>query len=106
MTLDTQAIVGWTTIIGAIGALGLWLRREIRDIAQDENQKQIHSDAFGNRVAKIVASALTGFTEPIMLALRDLEVRQRDHGRRLGDIEQRVASLEGRTHQSRSGDPS
>lgn len=105
MNLDAATIAGWTTVIGAICALGLWLRNETREAMRDANDRQLHSDAFEARVGKIVASALTGALEPLLRALSDVEARQRDHGRRIGELEQAVAALRGRIERTRGNDP-
>lgn len=109
VTLDATTIgvtvSGLSAIIGAIVKLGLWLRKEVREIVQDANDKQLASDAFESRVTKLFAQGFASYADPINRAVSDLEARQRVHGERLGAVEQRVSALEGRAHASRAGDP-
>jgi hypothetical protein len=104
MQVDAAAVVSWVTIIGAIVSLGLWLRGETKQIATDANDRLLHSDDFAERVSRLVSLALTGTIEPVTRALADMELRQRDHGRRLGELEKKLAAVEGRLHGSRTGD--
>jgi hypothetical protein len=102
--MDPATIAAWASIGAAIGASALWLRKEMRETADASNEKMLHSDAFDARVTKIVVVAFAASSQHITTAIADLEVRQRDHGRRLGAVEQEVAALRGRIQASRQGD--
>ncbi len=104
VNIDVGTLVGWFTIIGAIVSLGLWLRSETREIAKDANDRLIHGEEFELRVTKIVLAAMTGVAEPLTRAVADVEGRQREHGKRLGELERKVAGLEGRLLATRSAD--
>ena len=93
------------TIVGVLVSGGLWLRNETREIARDANDRLLHGEDFEARVAKIVGAAMTGFVAPMMTAIADVEGRQRDQGKRLGELEKKLAAVEGRLHGSRTGDP-
>lgn len=105
MSLDAATIAAWVCVFGGCASAALWLRGEVKRIISEANDRQIHSEAFEARVAKITGAAMTGALEPLMRALSDVEQRQRDHGRRIGELEQAVASLRGRIERTRIKDP-
>lgn len=104
MNLDAATLAAWFCVLGGCASAALWLRSEVKRIVSEANDRQIHSEAFESRVAKITGSAMTGALEPLMRALSDVEARQRDHGRRIGDLEQAVAALRGRIERTRGND--
>lgn len=95
-----SAATGFVALCGVLWAFFSWLRARISEGVIEA----LHGDLFEARVSKIVGSAFAGYADPVTRALADLEGRQRDHGRRIGGLEQELAGLRGRMHNTRSSD--
>jgi hypothetical protein len=107
--LEHVVPVGWIVIavaglLAALVAAGWAVLRGLRTLFLEGFESAIHSEQFESRVTKIVGAAFTGYTDPLARAVSDIELRQRDHGRRLGALEQDMAGLKGRLHTTRGSD--
>jgi hypothetical protein len=91
---------GFVGLCGVLWAYIVWLRARIAEGVEEA----IHGDRFEARVTKIVGAAFAGYADPVTRAVSDIELRQRDHGRRLGALEQDMAGLKGRLHTTRISD--
>ena len=99
-TVLVGAATGFVALCGVMWGFFVWLRARISEGVREE----LHSDAFDARFTKGVTTAFADAARHLTTAISDLEARQRTHGARIGEIEQRVSKLEGRAHSTRVTD--
>lgn len=95
-----SAATGFVSLTGVLWIFFVWLRARIAEGVVEA----LHGDLFESRVSKIVGAAFAGYADPVTRAMVDLELRQRDHGRRIGQLEQDVAGIRGRMRTERGAD--
>lgn len=93
-------LIAFVSLCGVLWGFFSWLRSRISEGVE----AALHGDAFEVRVTRIVQAAFTSSASHLVEAIQHLEVRQMDHGRRLGELEQGVAAIRGRMQSTRSGD--